>query len=79
MSGIVPLSLMNKGDAGKISYILSKDDYIIKKLTSMGFVPGRYLKLSAVVFKEGARIVEIGGTVIAIDKNTASTIYISTM
>lgn len=79
MSDIVPLSLMNKGDVGKISHILSKNDYIIRKLTSMGFVPGRYLKLSEVVFKEGARIIEIGGTVIAIDKNTASTIYVSIM
>lgn len=77
ISGTIPLSSMSQGDAGKISHLLSKNDLMIKKLISMGFVPGRNLKLSASVFKDGARIVEIGETLIAIDKDTASAIYVS--
>ena len=74
-----PLSEMKQGDVGKISHLSSNDAAVIRKLISMGFVPGRELELSASVSDRGARIIKIGDTVIALDKDMASAVHVSMM
>ena len=71
------VSKMKQGDVRKISHLSSEDGTIIRKLISMGFVPGREVELSASVSDKGARIIKIGNTVIALDKDMASAIYVS--
>ncbi len=71
------VSEMKQGDVRKISHLSSEDGTIIRKLISMGFVPGREVELSASVSDKGARIIKIGNTVIALDKDMASAIYVS--
>ena len=73
----IPLSEMSQGESGRISHLSSQDAYMIRKLISMGFVPGREVELSASVSDKGARIIKIGDTVIALDKDMASAIHIS--
>ena len=74
-----PLSEMKQGDVGKISHLTSNDASVIRKLISMGFVPGRELELSASVSDRGARIVKIGDSVIALDKDMASAVLVNVM
>ena len=71
-------SEMKQGDKGLISHLSSDDGAVIRKLVSMGFVPGRSIELSASVSDKGARIIKIGETVIALDKDMASAIYVTT-
>ena len=73
----IPLSEMSQGESGRISHLSSQDASMIRKLISMGFVPGREVELSASVSDKGARIIKIGDTVIALDKDMASAIHIS--
>ncbi len=81
-NSVVPIdcmtvSEMKQGDVRTISHLSSEDGIAIRKLISMGFVPGREVELSASVSDKGARIVKIGNTVIALDKEMASAIYVS--
>lgn len=71
------LSEMNAGEHGIISHISSKDENTVRKLISMGFVPGRSLTVSSIVSSEGARIVRIGNTSIALDKELAVPVHIA--
>ena len=43
----------------------------------MGFVPGREVELTATVSDKGARIIKLGETVIALDRNMASAIFVN--
>ena len=55
-----PLSEMKQGEKGSISHLSSEDASVVRKLISMGFVPGREVELSATVSDKGARIIKIG-------------------
>lgn len=70
------LSLMRAGESGKISFIKSDDANMIKKLISMGFVPGRAVKFDSKVSERGPRIVMLGTSLIALDKDMADMIYV---
>ena len=74
----VKASDMKQGDRGKISHLSSDDGTVIRKLISMGFVPGREIELSSAVSDKGARILKIGDTVIALDRDMASAVYVTT-
>ena len=71
------VSELGQGEKGVISYLSSDDGATVRKLVSMGFVPGREVELSASVSDKGARIIKIGETTIALDKSMASVIYVN--
>lgn len=64
------------GTGGTISHISSKNMDVVRKLISMGFVPGRTIRLDSKVSSDGARIIAIGDSVIALDKELCSSIFI---
>lgn len=72
-----PLSEMKQGEKGYISHLSSDDASVVRKLISMGFVPGREVELSATVSDKGARIIRIGETTIALDRAMASAVNVS--
>lgn len=65
-----------QGADGSISHLSSEDPKTLKKLISMGFVPGRNVELVTKVSDKGARIIKIGETNIALDYDLASAIFI---
>ena len=71
------VSELGQGEKGVISHLSSDDGAMVRKLVSMGFVPGREVELSASVSDRGARIIRIGETTIALDKSMASVIYVN--
>ena len=71
------VSELGQGEKGVISHLSSDDGAMVRKLVSMGFVPGREVELSASVSDKGARIIKIGETTIALDKSMASVIYVN--
>lgn len=73
-----PMSEMKQGEKGTISHLVSDDPTVVRKLISMGFVPGREVELSASVSDKGARIIRIGETTIALDKVMASAVQVTT-
>ncbi|NLL95088.1 MAG: metal-dependent transcriptional regulator [Thermoplasmatales archaeon] len=76
MIGDTPLSELEKGGCGRISYLKCEDAEKIKKLISMGFVPGRDVSMVSAVSGNGPRIVKVGDSAIALDKELSSLIYI---
>lgn len=69
---------MKQGSKGRIVHLSSNDTAIVKRLISMGFVPGREVELSAAVSDKGARILKMGAATIALDTELASAIFVST-
>ncbi len=72
-----PMSEMKQGEKGTISHLVSDDASVVRKLISMGFVPGRDVELSASVSDKGARIIKIGETTIALDRDMASAVHVA--
>ncbi len=70
------ISTMNVGETGTISHIVSEDMGLVKKLISMGFVPGRTVKLNSKLSDKGARIVKIGNSSIALDLPSSSAVHV---
>ncbi len=70
------LSKMKSGDVGVIDFVRGEDSNIMKKLLSMGFVPGRTLEFESKVSEKGPRIVILGTSHIALDYNMANMIYV---
>ena len=68
----IAVSELSQGEKGRISHVASEDSSMIRKLISMGFVPGREVELSASVSEKGARIVKLGEATIALDRDMAS-------
>jgi DtxR family Mn-dependent transcriptional regulator len=77
MSPCVPLSDMDQGQKGTISHLSNTDSSVVRRLISLGFVPGRAVELDGRVSDKGARIVKIGDTTIALDKNMASAVMVT--
>ncbi|MBQ7701359.1 MAG: metal-dependent transcriptional regulator [Candidatus Methanomethylophilaceae archaeon] len=73
----IAVSKMRQGDKGKISHLSSGESTMVRKLISMGFVPGRDIQLTTSVSDKGARIIKIGEATIAIDKDMASAIFVN--
>lgn len=61
------------GEVSVISFLKSHDSSKVKKLISMGFVPGREISLES-VHNNGPHIVKLGESIIAIDAELASII-----
>lgn len=72
----VPVTDLRSGDGGVITRLSSDDSTVTRKLISMGFVPGREIEISAIVSDKGARIIRIGESSVALDRNMASSIFV---
>ncbi|KUE73986.1 Mn-dependent transcriptional regulator [Candidatus Methanomethylophilus sp. 1R26] len=67
------LSDMHPGDTGTISHLKSNDASVLKKLLSMGLVPGRKVSVES---NDGTWVISVGDQTLAIDGDSASSVYI---
>jgi len=72
------LSDLHPGEKGVISHLKNSNPDVIKKLIMMGFVPGRALSTDSEKCDEGMRIVSIEDSIIVLDAQLASSVYIDT-
>ena len=79
IANIVPLNRMALNDKGKITYISSDDTDVVKKLISMGFVPGREVSVETILSDGGPRVIRMGNSTMAIDYSLASRIFVDTL
>jgi DtxR family transcriptional regulator, Mn-dependent transcriptional regulator len=70
------LDQMVSGDHGTISHLKSDNSDTVRRLISMGFVPGRAISVEGRISERGPRIVGIGDSTIALDVDLASAIYV---
>ncbi|MBR2255386.1 MAG: metal-dependent transcriptional regulator [Candidatus Methanomethylophilaceae archaeon] len=73
---ILPLNKLAINEVGKISHIQSDDSEIVKKLITMGFVPGRELHVDTIMSDGGPRIIKMGDASIALEYRMASCIFV---
>lgn len=73
---ILPLNKLELSQCGKISHIKSDDTNAVKKLISMGFVPGRTVAIEAILSDGGPRVIRIGESTMALDYRLASCIFV---
>lgn len=66
---------MENGDTGKIHHIKGRTPEDVRKLISMGFIPGRELRYEGRVSENGPRIIIIGDSTIALDSSLTSEIF----
>jgi len=72
------LSDLSPGGHGVISHLKNSDSGVIKKLIMMGFVPGRELTLDAISPGDSTTIVNVGNSVVALNRDLASSVFIDT-
>ncbi len=75
-SNLTQLNKMAKNKSGVISYIKSEDVETIRKLNSIGFVPGREVRIESILMDGGDRVVKIGENMIALSYDLASAVYV---
>lgn len=72
----VPLTDMSDGDRGKITHLSCEDSAKIKRLISMGFVPGRQIKVEERIPIGGPILVQLGEMKIALSRDHASKVMV---
>ena len=75
---ITPLNKLAQSESGRISHITSEDTDVVKRLISMGFVPGREISIETILSDGGPRIVRMGNSTMALDYHLASHIFVDT-
>lgn len=70
---IPSLADISVGNSAVISYLKSEDGSKVRKLISMGFIPGRAVLLDSMQ-NNGPRVIKMGDSVIAIDQELANVI-----
>jgi DtxR family Mn-dependent transcriptional regulator len=75
-TNIIQLNKIPKNKGGPISYIKADDAETIKKLNSIGFVPGREVVIESILMDGGDRIVKIGDNMVALSYDLASAVYV---
>lgn len=70
------LSDMMPGDTGIISHLRSTVPAIVKRLISMGFVPGREVCMDSNISKSGPKVVSVGNATFALDSDTAASVFV---
>ncbi len=75
---ITPLNRLAQSESGRISHITSDNTRVVKRLISMGFVPGREISIETILSDGGPRIVRMGSATMALDYHLASLIYVDT-
>ena len=73
---VVPLNKLAQNQHGRISHIKSDDAEVVKKLISMGFVPGRDISIEAILSDGGPRVARMGDMTMALEFRMASCIYV---
>ena len=73
---IIPMNRMGQGESGRISHIKSEDSDVVKKLISMGFVPGRDITIESILSDGGPRVIHIGTVSMALDYSLASSVFV---
>jgi len=76
VSNLIQLNKMAKNKTGTIAYIKSDNPEEIKRLNSIGFVPGREVKIESILMDGGDRVVKIGDSLIALSYDLASAVFI---
>lgn len=72
----MPLSDMSGGDQGKITHLASEDSAKIKRLISMGFVPGRRIKVEERIPLGGPILVQMEEMKVALSRDYASKVMV---
>ena len=75
-SNIVQLNKMAKNKEGVVAYIRSDSSEDIRRLNSIGFVPGRDVKIDSILMDGGDRVVKIGQNLVALNYDLASCVYV---
>jgi len=75
-SNLIQLNKMAKNKGGTIAYIKSENPDTIKRLNSIGFVPGREVVIESILVDGGDRVVKIGDNLIALSFDLASSVYV---
>jgi DtxR family Mn-dependent transcriptional regulator len=75
-TNIVQLNKMAKNKNGTIAYLKSDSSEDIRKLNSIGFVPGREVKIESILMDGGDRVIKIGDSMIALSYDLASSVYV---
>ncbi len=70
------LSDMISGEIGIISHLRSTVPAVIKRLISMGFVPGREICMDSNISKAGPKVVSVGNATFALDSETAESVFV---
>lgn len=73
---VMPLNRLALNESGRIIYIKSDDSEVVKKLISMGFVPGREISVETILSDGGPRILRMGEASVALDYRLASFVYV---
>ena len=77
IGSVVSLFDVGAGARGKIAFLRSGDDGDVKKLISMGFVPGREVSVDSRVSSKGPRVVRLGDSTVAVDANLSKAIMVN--
>ncbi|NLM53181.1 MAG: ferrous iron transport protein A [Firmicutes bacterium] len=72
--GIIALRQMRNGQKGKIVELATHDRTILRKLRSLGIIPGVSVRL---LRRFPDTVIEIGYTKVALDRQYAALIYLS--
>ena len=70
---VMPLSQMRKGQRGKIAYIHTNDEKMLKKIMAMGALPGLSITLAQ---RFPSYVFQIGQSQFAVDKSVADQIQV---
>lgn len=72
----IALNEMEVGSTGTILHLKGRTNEDVRKLISMGFVPGRTVGYSGRVSSGGPRIVTLGDSTVALDSDLSSAIFV---
>ena len=70
------LSDMKQGETGRISHLRCEDPSTVKKLISLGFVPGREVHIYSNISKSGPKVINVGNATFALDSETAASVFV---
>ena len=70
------LSDMRPGETGKMSHLKSEDTTAVKKLLSMGFIPGREITLDSRESPDSPSVVIVGTQTVVIEPELCGSVYI---
>jgi len=73
---IVQLNQIPKNKTGRIAYICSENPDVVRNLTTLGFVPGRYVKIESILMDGGDRAIKLGENSIVLSFNMSSAVFI---
>ncbi|AGI47692.1 Mn-dependent transcriptional regulator [Thermoplasmatales archaeon BRNA1] len=70
------LTDMRSGDKGKVSHLKSEDTAQVKKLLTMGFVPGREVVMDSCEGEDSPLVIIIGNQSVVLDRTMACAVFV---